>query len=143
MVQCKLAQVHRTALRRDRPENIGQIFKPELGGVFESLKLGIDLDVVLLALDFGFACRPRHLLRRLEWDLHCAHLAVVHRLCGMNDLAVPGTWTSRRLSLCRREHAGGNNECSCNQRLLHGYLPVSWNVQAQLYVESAGKGEMR
>ena len=75
-----------TTLGRNRPQHIGQIFQAELAGIFETLELGVDLDIGLLALNLRFARRRRHAGRTLELHFHASTLrTVVHRLRRVRD----------------------------------------------------------
>ncbi len=104
VIERELTEIDSPALGRNRPEHIGQIFKTELGGIFQALELCVDLNVGFLAFNLGFSDGTRHRLSSLERDLHgAARRAIMHRLGGANYV---GRFRGR-LRLRRRNHRRG------------------------------------
>jgi hypothetical protein len=63
-----LAQIHWTPFRRNRPEDIGEVFAAESRGLPEVVKFHLDFNVALLALYLGFAARGGHKICACEVD---------------------------------------------------------------------------
>jgi hypothetical protein len=73
----KFSEIDGTSLRRYGPENVGQIFEAELGGVFEILEFDFNLKIGLLAFHLGFAGGALKKIRSLEIDSGGAPLQTV------------------------------------------------------------------
>ncbi len=83
MIKREFAKVDRASLGRNGPENVGQIFEAELGGIFEAFEPGFDLEIGLLAFDLRFAGGALHQVAAVEVDASRSALqAIVHRFGG-------------------------------------------------------------
>ena len=84
--QHNFAEVHSTASGRHGPENVGQIFEAELGGLIQSREFCLNLGAAALVLDFGLAAGLLHQLRALKIDLGgAAGAAVIHGFGGARN----------------------------------------------------------
>ena len=84
------AQVHRPALGRDRPQDVGQILVAESRGLFQVAEFHFDFDVALLALHFGFTAGLGHQIGAGEIHLGgSAAMLVVDRLNAAADYRDP------------------------------------------------------
>ena len=67
-----LAKIYSTAFGRDRPKHVGEIFRTELCGCLELVKLGLDVDIALLAAYLCLADRERQKRSTSEVDFRVA-----------------------------------------------------------------------
>ncbi len=79
-VQQDLSQIGSTALRRDGPQHIGEVFRAEAVCRTKVIEFHFDFDVALFALYLGFTIRLRKQLRATEVDFGgAAAMPVVDR----------------------------------------------------------------
>ena len=87
VLDLNLAEVRRTPLRSNRPEDVGEIFRPELRRRREVIELRVDVDVPFLAADRGVAECERRKSSPCEIDFRVAFSwpVVDRRCCMAND----------------------------------------------------------
>src|SRR5216684_2805794 len=120
----KLASMF-SALRGNRPQDVGQILETKLGGVVEAHEFGFDFDAVALVLDFGFAAGHLHQFGALKTDHGgAAGAAVIDRFGGARDI-LDGAGGRRLADLWRGKGAKNSSEREQNRCDFHVKAPRS------------------
>ena len=126
VLQHHFAQVYGAALRRNGPQDEGQIFEAEFGGFFQPQESRVDLDAVAFILHFRFAAGRGHQFGALKIDLGgAAGAAVGHGLGGPGDAFCGESGRGRLAERGPGERAKHSSECEKSRCDFHVILPNS------------------
>ena len=127
-LQHHFTEIHRSSLGRNSPQNIGEVFETEFGGLVQAHEFRLDLDAAPFVLHFGLAAGLLEQFGALKVDLRrAAGAAVVHRFGGARNARRDGARNSRgRLTARGRskptKNPGHGEKSWCDFHV----TPLSW-----------------